>query len=419
MKAELLLLLLFSSFLFSQEEIELLNKYIKINTKSSTIESVEFFKNIFEKNKIKYKILGELNNLSILAELKGKDSNLKPFLLTHHMDCVNESSSLNFFPNYMEGSCLLDDKALGIAHLIAFLNAKKIKIKRGIYFLAVSGEENGGKKGIGYLIKNGLLPDISFALGEGGKSASATDEKLFLSISTTEKGLLWIEIKIPLPGGHSIGGDDIFLKNSLKKIYNLPSILPYFGKFEEFKEFISWYRNAFPSLRKIPKKIEEVEIVHKKYVYTSLSVTSIETDGEKNKLPTYIKFSLDIRTAAKENHRKVLEFLKKEFPEGEINVLMELFPSPTTPRENIYFKKFLKVLKDIFPSLPMGPSISPGFSDLRYLREKGIPSFGFSPFFLNFYHEATIHKKKERMPKDRFLEGVELMKKVVLKLAEE
>ncbi len=419
MKTELLLLLLFSVFLFSQEEIDLLNKYIRINTKSSTIESVEFFKNIFEKNKIKYKIIGEGKNLSILAELKGSDPNLKPFLLTHHMDCVNESSSLNFFPNYMEAPCLLDDKSLGIAHLIAFLNANKIKTKRGIYFLAVSDEENGGDEGMGYLVKNGFIPDISFAIGEGGKSSSATDEKLFISISTSEKGLLWIEIKIPLPGGHSIGGDDIFLKNVLKKIYNLPSLLPYFGKFEEFKEFISWHRNAFPSLRRIPKSIEEVEIIHKKYVYTTLSVTSIETDGEKNKLPTYIKFSVDIRTADKENHIKVLEFLKKEFPEGEINVLMELYPSPTTPSENMYFKNFLKVLRDIFPTLPMGPSITLGFSDLRYLREKGIPSFGFSPFFLNFYHEATIHKKTERMPKDRFLEGVKLMKKVVLKLAEE
>lgn len=419
MKTVFLLLLHFNFFLFSQEPLKILKEYVNLDTKGNTSEGVLFFQKIFENYKIHYKIIENNKKPSIIAKIEGIERNLKPFLLIHHIDCVNKATPLIAQKFYLEGPCLLDDKSLGVAHLLAFLEAKKYKPKRGIYFIAVSDEENGGKDGIEYLIKNGHLPEVSFAIGEGGKSSSATDKKLFISLSTTDKGVIWLDAEILLPGGHSLSLDDASLKDTLKKIYSLPTILPFKGKLKEYQEFISWYREAFPRKIKIPQSYEEIQKSHQIFASTTIALTSIKTDGENNLLPSKINFSLDIRTASKENHREVMEFLKKEFPEARFDKILEIFPSPTTPSDNIYFKRFIKILKEIYPELPTGPSINPGFSDLSFLREKGIPSFGFSPFFLNYYHYFTVHKEKEHMPEDRFLEGVELMKKVVLKLSEE
>lgn len=419
MKTAFLLLLLFSKIILSQDPLNFLNEYISINTKENSLEGVKFFQKIFEKNKIKYEILGKNENPSILGMIEGKNENLKPFLLIHHIDCVNGGNALIRHKYFMEGPCLIDDKSLGIAHLFAFLEANKLKPERGIYFLAVSDEEKGGIDGTGYLIENKLLPEFEFALGEGGKSSNVTDKKLFISISNTDKGVLWLEIVLPLSGGHSISTDDKILREYLKKIYSLPSIFPFTGKFKEFQEFVRWYKDAFPRDRKVPQNLDEIEEKDKIFVSTSLSITSIKTDGGGNKLPSNLSLTLDLRTADKENHNQILKYLAKEFPDGKINKLLELYPSPTSSPENLYFKKIIKILKEFYPSLPIGPSINPGFSDLRYLREANIPSFGFSPFFLNYYHEGTIHKKEERMPKERFIEGVELMKKLVLKLSEE
>jgi len=419
LKTAYLLLLLFSNLIFSQKSLEYLRKYINIDTKKNTKEGVLFFKKVFEENNIEYKIIENGENPSILAKIDGSDKNLVPFLLTHHIDCVQEASQLKEYENYLEGNCLLDDKSLGVSQLISFLEANKKKPKRGIYFLAVSNEENGGKEGINYVIEKGFLPEISFVLGEGGKAASATDKKLSLSISNTDKGALWLEIEISLPGGHSASGDDNIIRNYLNKIFSLPKGFPFYGKLKELQDFLSWYKYAFPRNRELPKSYEEVEGGDKIFVSTTLSITKIETDGGKNMLPSKLIFCLDIRTADAESHKKVMDYLKKEFEGAKITKILEVYPSKTTPSDNIYFKKLLKILKEIYPNLPIGPSINPGFSDLNYLREKGIPSFGFSPFFLNYYHFSTIHKKGERMPKERFLEGVELMKEVVLKLCEE
>lgn len=414
-----LLLLLISNLIFAEESLSYLKRYISIDTKNGTKEGVYFFKKIFEENNIEFKIIENGEKSSIISKIEGKDKNLKPFLLTHHIDCVQGGSELKENENYLEGSCLVDDKSLGIAHLIAFLEANKRKPKRGIYFLAVSDEENGGKEGIKFIIEKDFLPDISFALGEGGKASSATDKKLSLAISNTEKGALWLEIEIQLSGGHSASGNDNILRNYLKKIYSLPKSFPYYGKLNELQDFLSWYKDSFPRKREIPKSFEGVEKNDKIFISSTLSITKVETDGGKNNLPSKIIFNLDIRTAAKENHQKILDFLKKEFEGAKIKKILEVYPSKETPPDNIYFKKLIKILKEIYPNLPIGPSINPGFSDLSYLREKGIPSFGFSPFFLNYYHLETIHKKGERMPKERFLEGVELMRKVVLNLCEE
>lgn len=419
MKTAFLLLLLFSNFLFSQDPLNLLKEYIKINTDENTQEGVLFFKNIFEKNKIEYKIIENGKNPSIIAKIEGSNPELVPFLLIHHMDCLNKGATVVKQKFYLEGPCLLDDKSLGIAHLMAFLEAKKQNPKRGIYFLAVPDEEKGGKEGIGFLLEKGFLPEVAFAIGEGGKSSAATDQKLFVSVSNTDKGAIWLEGEIQLPGGHSASLDDGVLKENIRKIYSLPSITNFKGKLKEYQEFISWYKNAFPRKIKIPQRYEEVQKSHQIFTSTTIAITSIKTDGGLNLLSKKLFFTLDIRTAEYDNHIKIMEFLKNQFPEAKFKKILELFPSPTTPSDNTYFQRFIKILKEIYPKLPIGPSINPGFSDLSYLREKGIPSFGFSPFFLNYYHYFTVHREKEQMPEDRFLEGVELMKKVVLKLSEE
>ncbi len=419
MKTAYLLLLLFSSITFAEESLNYLKRYISIDTKNGTKEGVYFFKEIFEENNIEFKIIENGEKPSIIAKIEGRDKSLKPFLLTHHIDCVQEGSELEEYENYLEGSCLLDDKSLGIAQLVAFLEANKRKPKRGIYFLAVSDEENGGKEGVKFIIEKGLLPDVSFVLGEGGKASSATDKKLSLAISNTEKGALWLEIEIQLSGGHSASGNDNILRNYLKKIYSLPKSFPYYGKLKELQDYLLWYKDAFPRKREIPKNYEEVERNDKIFVSSTLAITKVETDGGKNNLPSKIILNLDIRTSDKESHQRILDFLKKEFEGAKIKKILEVYPSKETPPEDIYFKKLLKILKEIYPHLPIGPSINPGFSDLSYLREKGIPSFGFNPFFLNYYHLETVHKKGERMPKEIFLEGVELMKKIVLRFCEE
>ena len=59
------------------------------------------------------------------------------------------------------------------------------------------------------------------------------------------------------------------------------------------------------------------------------------------------------------------------------------------------------------------PVFIPGITDSRYLRERGIAAYGFSPFVLESNEVRGIHGPNERIPLETFVEGVETTSKLV------
>ena len=404
------------------EPVSFLKGYLAVDSASETRRSAEYLAVPLKEAGLTVRFVeSSPGQVNLLAELKGTEPALQPLILTHHMDTVHPAWPVREARGIITGSGALDDKSLGVAHLAALLDAVRVPPRRGIVFIAVCGEERGGGDGMGHLAAQGLIPPAAVALGEGGRSASAMDKPLFMNLAVAEKGVLWLEVRKELVGGHGAGVNaDAELAFCLKKLMDLPRRLPGTRFYPLVAEYVRWFQRAFPAhARPVPTRAEEVDPALDYMIHTTLNLTSVATDGGDNVLPGSIRATLDVRTLDPADHPAVKEMIGRRLPGWTQQVRLELPPAAPSDPAHPLFRRLLASLERAHPGLPKGPALLGGFSDLRHLRQRGISAFGFSPFFLNFYHEGTVHTRKEAIPRDRFLAGVDLMRSVVHSLCAE
>jgi acetylornithine deacetylase/succinyl-diaminopimelate desuccinylase-like protein len=67
-----------------------------------------------------------------------------------------------------------------------------------------------------------------------------------------------------------------------------------------------------------------------------------------------------------------------------------------------------------FGKVDVGPYIlSNVVTDARFLRARGIACYGFWPYRVDYYQSRGIHGTDERLRVDWFIDGVQLMKRIV------
>ena len=142
-------------------------------------------------------------------------------MLLHHMDVVPaplgpeengvETWSVPPFKGalregYVWGRGAIDDKGLGIAHLMAFILLKRLGItpSRDVVFMAVADEEEGGKYGTNWMIEH-HWPEIAceYVWDEGGAgTVGIIGDRPIFGISVTEKRSVTVRVTATGRGGH-------------------------------------------------------------------------------------------------------------------------------------------------------------------------------------------------------------------------
>jgi acetylornithine deacetylase/succinyl-diaminopimelate desuccinylase-like protein len=90
-------------------------------------------------------------------------------------------------------------------------------------------------------------------------------------------------------------------------------------------------------------------------------------------------------------------------------------PSPTA---HPVFQEILAAIKADFPDATAGPFFLPWTAtDARFFRQAGVPSYGFSPFFIMSTDTYQVDRQNERLALPGFLQGVDLYRKLVRRLA--
>ena len=88
----------------------------------------------------------------------------------------------------------------------------------------------------------------------------------------------------------------------------------------------------------------------------------------------------------------------------------EVRPSPPSPLTPELMGAIERVTQEMWPGVPVIPTMSTGATDGLYLRNAGIPVYGVSGFF---YGETGAHGMNERIPQRAFYEGLEFMYRLV------
>jgi acetylornithine deacetylase/succinyl-diaminopimelate desuccinylase-like protein len=375
---------------------------------------------------------------NLVAYLKGTDPSLKPLLLLAHIDVVEADredwerdpfklvEEDGFF--YARGSA--DDKAMAAVFTDSMVRFKKegYKPKRGIKLALTCGEESPNVfNGVKYLIERHRdLVDAAFALNEGGggRYDQQTGVYRFVAVLAAEKLYQDFTLTTVNPGGHSsrpMPDNAIYqLAHALAKIekHSFPIELNdttrgYFTKFgaieggQKGADMIAAAKTqdaaAIERLRKDPS-INAI-------LHTNCVATQLAGGHAPNALPQRATANVNCRIFPGHDPARIRDELARVI--GDAGVKVELQSPPETPGAPPPLSKEIMgpietLSKDMFPGVPVIPTMAAGATDCRFFTPAGIPCYGVSGM-LSDGATTNAHGLNERMRVQSLLEGREFL----------
>lgn len=434
---------------FEAEALEWLAGYLRIDTTNppgNEAASAAYLARILHSEGIATRLLvtpGGRTNL--FARLPATQPGKKALVLLHHMDVVAATEGWSHDPFGAEidsqriwGRGAIDAKSLGIAHLAAFIDAKRSgrRRERDLIYLAVADEETGGSQGAGWLLEQHgeLFADgVEGVLNEGGSNRTIGDRLLWWGIEVAQKRPLWVEVSTDGRGGHGSAYNPRSathrLTGGLAQLLIQPHDYRVTAAARDYFEAIAPYHNeAFQrvfvgsSLAAVQQRFAEM-LEDKSgtlvlmpgmlaYFMDTIQVTSIETSSTTiNVVPEKIKALIDIRLLPDTEVEEMLAVLRESF--GPTATIKTLLSSPITPSSPLDTEIFRAMERTLGSEAPLVPTLITGTTDSRYFRERGIPAYGFSPFVLSGEEVRGIHGPDESIPLRKFNQGLGIMRRVV------
>ncbi|KAJ8731797.1 hypothetical protein PYW08_014527 [Mythimna loreyi] len=334
----------------------------------------------------------------VVITWEGLQPELPSILLNSHMDVVPVNEEKWTYPpfdatisedGFIYARGTQDMKSIGMMHLEAVRRLKEagVRLKRTIHITFVPDEEIGGVDGMRAFSESPEFKqlNIGFALDESAPNPSP-DEILAFNGEKTSRQII---ITCRGEPGH---GSLIISGTAGEKLH--------------------YIINKFMTLRaEEKKKVDNGDWFGN---VTAINLTQISGGVQVNVLPETLTVSFDIRIAPDVDHEEFEKMILRWCEEAGEGVSFEyLLKNPQVRSTKIDGSvPFWTVMKKVVAD--MGYSIRcvncPGATDIRYVRQQGIPGISFSPLMDS---AMLLHAHDERIHVDVFKKGIEIMEKVV------
>lgn len=425
-----------------REAEELFIRYLRIDTSNppgNETAAAEFFHEIFQKEGIESRLVGPSPaRMSVYARLRS-GTNAPALVLMHHLDVVPADRrhwSVAPFEGiskggYIWGRGALDIKSMGIANLMAMLDLKRsgASLNRDIIFLGVADEEAGGAAGARFLLENHpeLFEGIGYVLNEGGSNETIVDYVSYWGIEVAQKVPVWVRITTRGRPVHAAvppedGGSAVRLLEILADVRAIeqpwrvtPVVRDYFISLARAKKGDKREALVDPErYENNPQLAARLPLGSRSLLTNTIGITRLEAGDVINSMPAESSAWLDIRLLPGESAEGMIETLRAVIGErGELHVLLAGIAVPPAPRNTDLYQTLELVMKRAEPRSVVGPLVTQGTSDSRFFRARNVPTYGISPFKVNYYDGDTVHGPDERIRTRFFHEGVGIMKQIV------
>lgn len=383
------------------------------------------------------------NRGNLVARLRGRNTGKKPLLLLAHIDVVEADSADWTLPpfrfterdGFFYGRGTLDDKdeaAIYIANLIR-MKREGFVPDRDIIVALTADEEGGDHNGVEWLLANhrGRI-DAAFAFNEGGGGALKNGRRIANNVQASEKVFLSFTLESKNPGGHSslpVKKNAIYdLARALTAVqeHNFPVMLnevtrAYFGR---TAEIVSGATGA--AMRRVlqnPRDSAAVAIMAAEPGYnsrlrTTCVATMLEGGHAENALPQRARATVNCRVLPDHDPAQVRSVLQSlAAPHGvTVTPIAPAKPSPSSPLTPEILGRIEQVTQQMWPGVPVVPTMSTGATDALYLRNAGIPVYGVSGIFHDV-DDVRSHGQDERIQASGFFEGQEFLYRLVRRVA--
>jgi acetylornithine deacetylase/succinyl-diaminopimelate desuccinylase-like protein len=378
---------------------------------------------------------------NLIARLKG-DGSKKPILLLGHLDVVEakrEDWARDPFrlieeDGYLYARGAFDDKAMAAIFLDNLLRyrAEGFRPARDIVVALTCDEEIIPSKwnGVEYLLKNHrALIDAEFALNEGASGLLDNAGKhQRMAIQAGEKTFQTFQLEVIHRGGHS----SVPVKDNA--ITHLAEGLARLGAFDFPVRLLPVTRAYFermaaieaPSvaadMRAILKEPPDPEAVrrlsqnpaHNATLRTTCVATMLEGGHATNALPQRARATVNCRILPGEGVEEVTRTLVRVLANDKIRLtpVGEATLAPAPPLSRAILDPVEAVSAQLWPGVPVIPTLLVATTDSRFLNHAGIPAYGLSGLFRDPDGNG-VHGLNERIRIRSLYDGHEFLYRVV------
>lgn len=380
------------------------------------------------------------NKGNLIVRLRGRSSNKKPILLLSHHDVVEAKPEDWTLPPFefierdgtFYGRGVADDKDEGAIHLalIMRMKAEGYVPDRDIIVALTADEEGGPDNGVVWLLQNRRdLVDAEFVFNEGGGGQLRDGVKVANAVQASEKKYLDFTLEVTNPGGHSSRP----VRDNA--ITHLSAALVGIGAFDfpvRLNEVTRAYFSRTAALvdpalgaamRAVVANERDTAAIrvlsadpgYNSALRTSCVATRLDGGHANNALPQRARANVNCRILPDESAAEVQRTLERVIgnPKVSVTPVDQAKDSPPSPLTPDLMKQIERVTGEMWPGVPVIPTMSTGATDGLYFRNAGIPVYGVSGLF---YGDSGAHGMNERVSAQAFYEGLEFMYRLVKSL---
>lgn len=392
------------------------------------------------------RVLGPVDKKgNLVARYRGRDSGRKPLLLLAHIDVVAADPAdwtLDPFTfieqdDYYYGRGTTDDKdeaAIYIANLIR-LKEEGFQPDRDIIVALTADEESGDHNGVDWLLQNHReLIDAEYALNEGGGGNIKDGIHITNSVQASEKVYVTYILETTNPGGHSslpVKDNAIYhMADALVRIRNhdFPVSINevtqmFFERSAELEE--GELGDAMRGVLQSPPDPAAIAYLsgtphYNSRLRTTCVATRLDAGHADNALPQRARATVNCRVLPGESVGAVQSTLETVIGNNLVTVTEVEAPklSPPSPLTEEMLGAIEATTEEMWPGVPVIPTMSTGATDGLYLRNAGIPVYGVSGLFGDI-DDVRAHGQNERILIKSFFEGQEFLYQLTKTLSRE
>ena len=382
---------------------------------------------------------------NLVARYRGRESGRKPLLLLAHIDVVEADPAdwtLDPFTfveqdGYYYGRGTTDDKdeaAIYIANLVR-MKEEGFQPDRDIIVALTADEEGGDHNGVDWLLRNHPeLVDAEYALNEGGGGAMKEGRHIANAVQASEKVYQSFRLEVTNPGGHSslpVKDNAIYhLADALLRVRNhdFPVSLNevtrmFFERSAELEE--GDMATAMRGILQSPPEPSAIAYLAETPYYnsrlrTTCVATRLDAGHAENALPQRARATVNCRVLPDESIDSVHNTLETVIGNSQVTItrVADATPSPSSPLTPDLLEAIEKITEEMWPGVPVLPTMSTGATDGLYLRNAGIPVYGVSGLFRDI-DDIRSHGQNERIRIESYFEGQEFLYRLTKALSQQ
>jgi len=324
------------------------------------------------------------------------------------------------------GRGALDMKGMGIIELMTFLllHRANVPLRRGIVFLAAADEEAGSQFGVSWLAEHRpewLQSDLVINEGAYGLAGVGPDNTQLFQFAPSEKVPLWIRLATHgRPGHGSVPHGDNCADRLVVALGRIAAwkhrlrIIPLMREHADAMAAAGVYRKGGDAAL---LRIAETSPAVRARLTNTISLTTVNTGIKVNVIPAEAHATLDCRLLPDVDVDAFISELREIIDDERVELeILNRFQGAESTLSHEFIDAVEDVVSDLIEGAKVVPEMTPGFTDSRIYRLRGIPAYGFVPCLVAPEELAGIHGHNERISIENLRLGMQVLHQLMLRL---